>query len=185
MIDIDAQQLSQQRLLALSMTKWIATTAAVTEPEVQKSVGAKCQLAGFVIAEIPDLVHSEQDSFASHVSLIRSGSRNRVFGDYRLNLAAGVSDVIHVELATRCKIGMKGNSEQSHLAARRDLRADIKERLGCDCAILKNPDLTSLLNDKESPAAVIGLFEIEWRAKSSSYEIERKHWRRTGGRGGR
>ena len=73
-----------------------------------------------------------------------------------------------------CEVGVKSRAQKPHLASGYDLRADVEKWLSHDGAVLQNPDLASLLDDKKAVACVVSYFEIQRRRKAGGNKIERK-----------
>src|SRR5215831_2588353 len=78
---------------------------------------------------------------------------------------------------------MKGHPEQTHLAARRDLAADIEKRGGKHSAVLNDLDLPALLHHKQTATGVARLFQAQRRAQAGNQRRQRQGWK-IGGRHG-
>src|SRR5215831_18556944 len=95
-VDIDAHQLAQERRGVLAVTEWIAPAPAIAQAKIEKAIGAKGELAGFVIVEVANLVHRKKNALRGHVYLVGIGGRSGVFGNDRLNLPAHGAHIVHI-----------------------------------------------------------------------------------------
>src|SRR5438105_14944198 len=104
---IDPQHLTEQRLLTLPVAQRIATTAAVTQSDVKKTIRAKGELSPFVIRK--RLINCKQNSLTGRIGLIRI-CRWPILSDYSLNLAAGQTVIVQIEARILAVVRMECQS---------------------------------------------------------------------------
>src|SRR5262249_41923424 len=165
-IHINAHQLPQQRLGILAIAERVALAAAVSQSEIEEAVRTEGQLTGLVVVKVTDLIDGQQNALARGIGLVRIRGQQLILGDYGLDLAAGRSHVIDIELPTLLEVGMKCKPQQAHLSSGDDLAADIEEGLREYRPVLDDPYGPALFNDKEATAAVIGLLQAQWRTET-------------------
>lgn len=84
--------------------------AAVPEPDVQKTIGAKDQLAALMVGK--RLVYNQQNTLAARVGLVGICSGSLELGNDALPYREGAR-VVHVELTVGAVIGMEGQTQQA------------------------------------------------------------------------
>ena len=123
-IDIEPQQGSEQRVEILSVAQWISAAAAVPEPGVQHPVRSEREQAAVVIAVRRVWCGDDQ-------------LRRRGIGDFRIgaggksldpDVAIRLRGEVDVEKMIRGVVGMKGDAQQSTLAAAEHSAGDVEER---------------------------------------------------------
>ena len=122
-VDVDPEDLAQQRTEALGAVAGIAGAAAVAHPDVEIAVGPEREHPAVVVRV--GLRDAKDDLDRRGVGLAGVRRRSQVLRDHRVAVAVRVVDV---ELAVPAVVRVERQTEEAALAARRDLRAQVEER---------------------------------------------------------
>src|SRR4030095_9555328 len=164
-VDVDAQDLPQQRRLVLSIADGAVRfvgAATIAHADVKEAVGTELDCAAVVIGlRLRDRKQNRAGQWIGDVRIERTG---QIAGNDRG--AIGLARVVDVELAVRCILWMKRESQQSLLTVRRDHPAQIDERCGLDQTVLDESYCAGLLHDEEPLAAVVRLCNLDRRGKA-------------------
>ena len=134
----------------------VVAAPAVAGADVHQLVGAEDHQAAVVVGL--GVVHAQHEPGAVGVGAIVAGAV--VLPD---RLRAALLGVVDVEQPRLRVVGREGHREQALLAAGRDLRADVEERLGQRLAAADDDDLPRLLDDEEPPLVAGRRGEVERR----------------------
>ena len=150
-LGVDAQDLAQrraERLRVAARAVLVVAAAPVAGADVHQLVGPEDHEAAVVVGL--GVGHAQHEARAVRVGAV---SPARWYSQMlSVPLLLGVVDVEEPRLRV---VGGEGHREQALLAAGRDLRADVEERLGEGLAALHDHDPPGLLDD-EDPALVAG-----------------------------
>ena len=133
------------------------TAAAIPQADVEKTVGAKGQLAAFMVGE--RLVYHQQNPLAVRVGLLGSEAGLEFGND---GLPAGrVAGVVHIELAVGAVVGMEGQTQQSlFLSVEVHQALDVQKISWQQGAVLDDADGPRLFHH-EKPVVARRAFQTE------------------------
>ena len=138
-VDVEAEELAEQRPRVLRAAVGVEGGAAVSEPEVEEAVGPERELAAVVV--LVGLVDGQELAEA-----LGPGGARAVLDDPRVSLEVRVVDV---EARVVREVGVESEREQPLLAAGGDLRPDVQERLGPRLAARQHAHRSLLLHDEQ------------------------------------
>ena len=117
-IDIDPQDLAQERFEILAVALRVATRSAISGSNVKKSVRAERQHPAVVVREgLPEAKKYLLRPLYSQICVFR---RDAIFGNNRLQSTRSVPSVVDEKAAIGRITGMEGQSQQAPFAPEPD-----------------------------------------------------------------
>src|SRR6267154_1879577 len=131
------------------------------------------------------LIDYQQNPLGGWVRLIRVRSGNLVFRNHGLSLRLSAErdrpHIVHIQASALGESRMKRYAQQSHLSAERHASTNIEERRRQYRTALQNTNGPRLLDDKQSPCAIVRRLQIHWAGKPGDHGRERHAVRRRRG----
>src|SRR6184192_1390108 len=143
-VDVDAQQLAEQRVAVLSTVLGVPARASVAHPDVQLPIGPEDHQPAIVIRVG---LFDEQDQLVGRAVRHVRIRRHRVALDTRVAVQVGVIDV---EKPVRTVARVEGHAEQPLLAAETDFARDVQKRRRQELHVLNHSDPPGLLDHEQA-----------------------------------
>ena len=167
--NFDPQHGGEQSVGSLAVAEAVIRGAAIAEPEPQIAVGTKGDHASVVVGG--RLVDSQQ--FPSRVGVGRVGITRRDLVLDQPGITISI-DVVDVEQAIRCVVGVERETEQALLVVEGDQRFDVEE--GQHRSFVDHPDPPGLVDHEQ--AGITRRGDDEHRLlESVCHGFSRKHER--------
>ncbi len=166
MVDVDAQDLSEQLVDVLRAIAGIVGRSAIAHADVEHAVGTEADHSAVVIGE--RLRDRQQRKLVD-----ARGGRARVgmiFGDDRR--AIRLARVIDEEPPVRGELRVEGEAQQPLFATRQHPRADVQEHRGRRRAGRKHEDSPALLHDEEPIGSIAGVRHEQRAREALEHRLE-------------
>ncbi len=156
MVDVDSEDLAEERRQLLAVALRVAAAAAVAEGDVEVTIRPEHDVAAIVVGV--GLVDGQDDALAIGVRLVGVAGRHAPLRHDRGAIGVGV---VGVEARVARIARMEGEAQQALLPAVAHLRANVEERARGPLAAGNDPDRTALVDDEQPAAAVAPSDDIE------------------------